>query len=120
MCQEKKPEFIIGFIYNNIYELIKNMKYINDSYYSIKEEDFYTKYELAYKNYYKRIILTSNDPFLLYIFPNPNYKERINFKNLYIGVVGRLDYNSTYWYGDPVAWNLSYFIKIEEGNRSSK
>lgn len=108
---EEKPEFIIGFIYNNIYELINEMKYIphNEPFFEFHETLGY-----VYKEYYEKILVTSNDPFLLHMFPNPNYKYKFNFKKFYIGVAGRFKLNISHWYGDPATWNLSYFIELEE------
>lgn len=106
---------VIDFIYNHVYELIKEIKYIpHGENYNLAEALLY-----SYANYYRKVIDT--DPtniWLKTLFPytNPNYLYNFSFRRFYIGLVGRIyfgsrpyyDYDYCFWYGEPANWLINH------------
>src|SRR5690606_27202687 len=101
-CNYENPELVILYIYTNIYELINEMKYIPHARSFV---NFHDQYIAAYFDYYNKMIVNYS---FKYLFPNPIYSYKFNFKNFFIGVVGRLFSSSKYCYGDPATWNIGY------------
>ena len=113
-----KPELIIDFIYNHVYELINEIKYIpHGDKLNLAESLIH-----AYSNYYENVIEPSEELWLKTLFPNttPSYYYNFSFRRFYIGLVGRIffgacyDYN--YWYGEPDNWLINHYFYFVPGS----
>lgn len=105
------PDIIISYIYNNVYELQKEMKYIP---HTGDFDEFHQHLTSIYSLYYKEVIEPRNENWLYYLFPDPKisyYTWRyFSFKKFYIGLTCRIMFwsNINYHYNDPINWTIGY------------
>lgn len=80
--KKKTVESLIEFIYKNVYELIDEIPYVT--------EELWWDLKTNYRSYYYMVIEKSGEEWLETLFPNPDLSYYCSFKEMYIGIVGRL------------------------------
>lgn len=112
------PNAVILYIHNNVYGLLKEMKYLP---HTGAYEEFHDDISRAYLAYYREVIEPKNENWLYFLFPDPAisyYTWRyFSFKKFYIGLTCRIAFGSSifyYYYNDPINWTIGYTIGYDK------